>query len=265
MGHKEKAIRMSSDPMTQETPLLDYSSGPIQSLIADRGWSGLEPAERAEAAYEFVRNEIAFGYNSDDNLPASDVLADGYGQCNTKTTLLMALLRAMGLPCRLHGFTIHKSLQRGIVPEIVYPLAPSNILHSWVEVSIDGRWVTLEGFILDEAVLTALQTAFPDQDSICAYGAGTDNLHAPAVGWSGRDTYIQRTGINADFGTFDSPDAFYAEHRQLRGIKGLLYRLVIRHWMNARVVRLRRGVVPTIPNGPAKALPTQQPNVKEAV
>ena len=261
MGHKEKAIRMSSDPMTQETPLLDYSSGPIQSLIADRGWSGLEPAERAKAAYEFVRSEIAFGYNSDDNLPASDVLADGYGQCNTKTTLLMALLRAMGLPCRFRGFTIHKSLQRGIVPEIVYPLAPSNILHSWVEVSIDGRWVTLEGFILDEAVLTALQTAFPDQDSICAYGAGTDNLHAPAVGWSGRDTYIQRTGINADFGTFDSPDAFYAEHRQLRGIKGLLYRLVIRHWMNARVVRLRRGVVPTIPNGPAKALPTQQPNV----
>ena len=265
MGHKEKAIRMSPDPMTQETPLLNFSSGPIQSLIADRGWSGLEPAERAKAAYEFVRSEIAFGYNSDDNLPASDVLADGYGQCNTKTTLLMALLRAMGLPCRLHGFTIHKSLQRGIVPEIVYPLAPSNILHSWVEVSIDGRWVTLEGFILDEAVLSALQTAFPDQDSICAYGAGTDALHAPAVGWSGQDTYIQRTGINADFGVFASPDAFYAEHRQLRGIKGLLYRFVIRHWMNERVERLRRGLVPTIPGGPAIALPPRKSSVKEAV
>lgn len=265
MGHKEKVIRMSSDPMTQETPLLDYSSGPIQLLIADRGWSTLEPNERAEAAYEFVRNEIAFGYNRDDTLTASNVLRDGYGQCNTKTTLLMALLRAMDLPCRFHGFTIHKSLQRGIVPEIVYPLAPTSILHSWVEVSLDGRWVTLEGFILDDAVLSALQTAFPDRDSICAYGAGTDNLHAPAVGWSGRDTYIQKTGINANFGTFDSPDAFYAKHRQLRGIKGLLYRFVIRHWMNARVVRLRRGVVPTIPNGPATALPPQQPNVKEAV
>ncbi len=256
---------MSSDPMTQETPLLDYSSGPILSLIADRGWSALEPAERAKAAYKFVRNEIAFGYNSDDTLPASDVLRDGYGQCNTKATLLMALLRLMGLPCRFHGFTIHKSLQRGIVPEIVYPLAPTNILHSWVEVSLDGRWVTHEGFILDDAVLTALQTAFPDQDSICAFGAGTDKLHAPDVGWSGRDTYIQRAGINADFGVFASPDAFYAEHRQLRGINGLLYRLVIRHWMNARVDRLRRGVVPTIPNGPASALPPQQPNVKEAV
>lgn len=265
MGHKEKVIRMSSDPMTQETPLLDYSSGPIQSLIADRRWPTLEPTERAAAAYEFVRNEIAFGYNSEDTLTASEVLRDGHGQCNTKTTLLMALLRAMDLPCRFHGFTIHKSLQRGIVPEIVYPLAPTNILHSWVEVSLDGRWITLEGFILDDAVLTALQTAFPDQDSICAYGAGTDNLQAPDIGWSGQDTYIQRTGINFDFGTFASPDAFYAKHRQLRGIKGLLYRFVIRHWMNARVVRLRRGVVPTIPNGPATALPPQQPNAKEAV
>ncbi len=265
MGHKEKAIRMSSDSMTQQTPLLNYSAGPIQSLIADRGWSKLEPAERAEAAYEFVRNEIAFGYNSDDTLTASDVLRDGYGQCNTKTTLLMALLRAMDLPCRFHGFTIHKSLQRGIVPEIVYPFAPTNILHSWVEVLLDGRWVTLEGFILDDAVLTTLQTAFPDLDSLCAYGAGTDNLLSPNVGWSGQDTYIQRTGINADFGTFASPDTFYAKHRQLRGIKGLLYRLVIRHWMNARVERLRRGLVPTIPNGPATALPPQHPNVKEAV
>ncbi|MEY1556074.1 transglutaminase family protein [Yoonia sp. R2331] len=256
---------MSSDPTTQQTPLLNFSAGPIQSLIADRGWCKFEPAERAEAAYEFVRNEIAFGYNSDDTLPASDVLRDGFGQCNTKTTLLMALLRAMDLPCRFHGFTIHKSLQRGIVPEIVYPLAPTNILHSWVEVFLDGRWVTLEGFILDDAVLAALQRAFPDQDRICGYGAGTDNLHAPDVGWSGRDTYIQRTGINAELGTFASPDAFYAEHRQLRGVKGMLYKLVIRHWMNARVERLRRGLVPNIPKGPATALPPQQANVKEAV
>ncbi|MGJ8610622.1 MAG: transglutaminase-like domain-containing protein [Octadecabacter sp.] len=256
---------MSSDPMTQETPLLDYSSGPIQSLIGDRGWSTLTPAERAKSAYEFVRNEIAFGYNSEDTLTASNVLRDGYGQCNTKTTLLMALLRAMDLPCRFHGFTIHKSLQRGIVPEIVYPLAPTNILHSWVEVSLDGRWITLEGFILDDAVLTALQTAFPDQDSICAYGAGTDNLHAPDVRWSGRHTYIQRTGVNFDFGTFNSPDAFYAKHRRLDGIKGLFYRFVIRHWMNARVERLRRGVVPNIPDGPANALPPQPSHVKEAL
>lgn len=265
MGHKEKAIRMSPSSMLLETPLLDYSTDTIQSLISDRGWKELEPIEKAEAAYEFVRNEIAFGYNGDDALAASRVLRDGYGQCNTKTTLLMALLRAMNVPCRFHGFTIHKSLQRGIVPELVYPIAPTDILHSWVEVSLDGKWVKLEGFILDDAVLASLQTAFPNEDSICAYGAGTDNLQAPDVGWSGQDTYIQRTGINFDFGTFASPDAFYAKHRQLRGFKGLLYRFIIRHWMNARVERLRRGVVPNIPDGPAPTSSPRHSDVKEAL
>ena len=49
--------------------------------------------DRIGAAYAFVRDEIAFGYNLADDLPASRVLEDGLGQCNTKGTLFMALLR----------------------------------------------------------------------------------------------------------------------------------------------------------------------------
>ena len=243
-----------------ETPMLDFQSGAIQALLADRGWTALGSDARIGAAYDFVRNEILFGYNSNDMLPASRVLADGYGQCNTKGTLLMALLRAMGIPCRLHGFTIDKGLQRGVVPELVYPLAPRNIIHSWVEVLADGDWINLEGFILDNSVLSALQASFPDRTSLCAYGAGTDCLQDPPVEWSGESTYIQKTGINQDFGVYDSPDDFYGEHSQLSGMRGLVYRLVVRHWMNRRVARIRRGKVPKMPGGqenliPAKAQP----------
>lgn len=79
-----------------------------------------------------MRDEIAFGYNTQDDLPASRVLADGIGQCNTKGTLLMALLRAMDVPCRFHGFTIDKALQKGAITGLAYWLAPRNIIHSWV-------------------------------------------------------------------------------------------------------------------------------------
>jgi hypothetical protein len=249
-----------------ETPILDFRSDAIQALIAERGWSSLDPTARIGTAYDFVRNEILFGYNSDDALPASRVLADGYGQCNTKGTLLMALLRALDIPCRFHGFTIDKGLQRGVVPELVYPLAPRSIIHSWVEVLIDGNWINLEGFILDQGVLGALQETFPDRTSLCAYGAGTDCLQAPPVEWSGQSTYIQKTGINHDFGVFDSPDDFYKDHRQLSGLRGLLYRLVIRHWMNRRVARIRQGHVPIIPGGAGNLLPKQAPIIlKEAL
>lgn len=240
-----------SQTYLSQTPLLDFDTPSIQTLVDARGWRHLTPSRRIGAAYDFVRNEVLFGYNSDDALPASQVLADGFGQCNTKTTLLMALLRAIDIPCRFHGFTIDKSLQRGVVPEQVYPLAPRNILHSWVEVRLNGAWLNLEGFILDQAVLATLQARFPDRQTLCAYGAGTDNLHKPQVEWSGQSTYIQRTGINNDLGIFDSPDQFHSDHRQLSGLRGLMYRLFIRHWMNRRVARMRDGVVPTIPGGAA--------------
>ncbi len=83
--------------------MLDYSSKSIQLLIENRGWKFLKEEERTKAVYNFVKDEILFGYNVDDNIRASRVLKDGYGQCNTKGTLFMALLRALGIPCRIHG------------------------------------------------------------------------------------------------------------------------------------------------------------------
>lgn len=78
----------------RETKMLDYSSKNIQRLIQERNWNDIEVFERLKSIYNFVRDEILFGYNIDDNISASKVLADGYGQCNTKGTLFMALLRA---------------------------------------------------------------------------------------------------------------------------------------------------------------------------
>ena len=252
---------MSHDYLSA-TPLLNYQNPAIQTLIAQRGWLALPVGERIGAAYDFVRNEILFGYNSEDALPASKVLTDGYGQCNTKGILLMALLRALGIPCRFRGFTIDKGLQRGVVPELVYPLAPRDIIHSWVEVLYREEWLELEGFILDQGVLSALQTAFPERSSLCAYGAGTDCLQKPNVTWTGQSTYIQKTGINRDFGVFDSPDAFYSDHRQLTGFRGLIYRLIIRHWMNKRVGQIRAGHVPTIRGGEINLVPAKSISMK---
>lgn len=222
------------------TPLLDVHHPDIEALVAARGWRALRPYDRIGAAYEFVRNEVAFGYNEGDELPASSVLADGIGQCNTKSTLLMTLLRAVGIPCRFHGFTIDKTLQKGAITGLAYWLAPQRIIHSWVEVSLEGRWIALEGFILDATYLASLQRRFPQARRFCGYGAATADLSAPGVEWRGQDTYIQKDGIADDFGVFDNPDEFYARHgSNLSGLKRWLYSHVIRHRMNAQVRRIR--------------------------
>ena len=96
-----------------ETPMLDFNHSQIQTLIKQRKWRDLSQYDAIGEIYNYVRDEIRFGYNADDRLTASQVLNDGYGQCNTKGTLLMALLRAVGISTRFHGFTIYNELQRG--------------------------------------------------------------------------------------------------------------------------------------------------------
>lgn len=224
------------------TPLLDIQHPAIEGLVIDRDWRGLPLRERIGAVYDFVRNEIAFGYNEADDLPASRVLADGQGQCNTKGTLLMALLRSVGVPCRIHGFTIDKALQKGAITGVAYALAPRRIIHSWVEVWFEGRWVCLEGFILDGQYLRSLQRRFPRARRFCGFGAATPDLSAPAVEWRGQDTFIQKEGIVDDFGTFEDPDAFYSRHgANLSGPKRWLFVHAVRRWMNDNVARVRAG------------------------
>lgn len=72
----------------RETKILDYSSEQIQLLVERRGWKNLSETERVKAIYNFVKDEILFGYNVDDGVKASRVLKDGYGQCNTKERFL---------------------------------------------------------------------------------------------------------------------------------------------------------------------------------
>ncbi len=231
------------DRLLQTSFILDYEHPSIQALIIDRGWKLLPERERIGAVYSFVRDEIEFGYNDSDNLPASQVLADHIGQCNTKGTLLMTLLRGVGIACRFHGFTINKSLQKGAITGVAYLLAPKNIVHSWIEIWFAGRWVNLEGFILDMPYLRQLQQRFAHHGGpFVGYGAATPNLQNPPVDWNGSDTYIQKDGINHDFGVYDTPDAFYAEHgTNLRGVKRWLFQNLVRHWMNSNVKRIREG------------------------
>jgi len=223
------------------TNIVNFEHKDIQSLIDQRRWKNLDNFNKIGAAYQFVKDEIFFGYNESDDIAASDVLADGYGQCNTKGNLLMALLRGLGIQCRFHGFTIDQQLQKGAIPSYVFWLAPKYIIHSWVEVYFDGRWINLEGFILDEQYLSSLQQKFSQaKDDFCVYGVATKCFSSPNTNWCGQDTYIQKEGIHDDFGLYDSPDEFYLEKgTNLSGVKRWMYQGVIRHLINMNVSKIR--------------------------
>ena len=225
----------------EKTNLLDYDHPLIQNLISTRKWENLDEKNKILQIYLFVRDEILFGYNTKDDLRASDILGDKYGQCNTKSTLLMALFRAVGIPCRLHGFTIDKKLQKGAISGIWYFLAPKNIIHTWVEVEYKKKWYNLEGVILDQKYLQSIQKKYKNHsNNFCGYGIYTEKLQSPEIEWDENNTYIQSLGINNDFGIFDTPDDFYKIHFQdLSFIKRIIYETIVRKIINKNVEKIR--------------------------
>lgn len=225
----------------KETELLNYSCAIIQKLINERNWKQLEDFNKIKETYSFVRDEILFGYNISDEIPAEQVLKDGYGQCNTKGILFMALLRAINIPCRIHGFTIDKELQKGAMTGFVYRNAPKNVVHSWVEVFYKERWYELEAFILDKKYLSKLQEKFKQcNGAFCGYGVAVKDFRNLTIEWQENNTYIQSEGINQDFGVYDSPDELFKEHHQeISKTKEFLYKNLGRHLMNKNVSRIR--------------------------
>ncbi|GIL17061.1 MAG: transglutaminase [Oligoflexia bacterium] len=227
-----------------KTNILDYDHPMIQKLIDERGWEKLAQDQKKKEIYKFIRDEIKFGYNRCDSISASEVLQDGYGQCNTKGSLLMALLRAVGIPCRIHGFYIDKVMQKGAVTGLLYILAPKNIIHSWVEIMDQEKLTILEGFILDKAYMCALMKNMkPDQKQICGFGASTSDLPSAINDWDGSsNTYIQNESIIKDLGIYDSPDEFYKIYGgNLSGFRKWIFEKYARFQMNQNVERMRNS------------------------
>ena len=227
--------------LLEQTPILDYHHPSIQNLIEQRKWRDLDEVNKVRNIYNFVRDEVQFGYNTGDTIQASQVLRDGYGQCNTKATLLMALLRAVGVATRIHGFTIDKALQKGAIKGIWYKLSPKDILHSWVEVHVNGQWYILDGVILDRLYLEKLQSINKHQTTtFCGFGVFTENFENPPIDWNLNDTFIHDKGINQDFGLFDSPEDFYNMYQQeLSPIQRMAFKYVVRYLMNQNVDKIR--------------------------
>ena len=209
----------------KSTRLLDFNTSDIENLIKKRKWNYLNQEEKIAAAYDFVRNEIRFGYNSGDDISASEVLRDGYGQCNTKSTLLMALLRALGIPCRIHGFFIDKKMQKGALTGITYLFAPKKIVHAWTEVYFNNQWIALEGVIIDDKYLNQVRNKLCNfNNGYMGYGISVKDKEKISLCWKGESTYIQSFSIVEDLGLFNSPDDFFIQYNNANNrIKSLVF------------------------------------------
>lgn len=225
----------------KETHLLDYNHPKIQQLIAERKWAEKDEFEIIKQIYNYVKNEIVFGYNSKDEFKASEILAQGYGQCNTKSTLLMTLLRGVGIPTRIHGFLIDKTMQKGALVGLTYLIAPAKVSHTWVEVYYNGNWIALEGVIPDESYYNAVKDKLQKRDGgYYGYAIAVKDIRADNFCFVGKDTYSQSLAITDDVGIFDSPELFFEKYNNTPSpLKNFLFGKILSKRLNKRLQKIR--------------------------
>ncbi|GBF96014.1 hypothetical protein Rsub_08829 [Raphidocelis subcapitata] len=140
-----------------------------------------DEVQRALLIYFFVRDAIKFGVPVKlDMLKASEVLALGYACATPKTTLFVALLRAVGIPARMHMVSINMAVNAGFG-------MPANVYgdHAYAEVFLHGCWFKLDSYAVDAPLFAAARARLK------------------ALGW--RQGYgIHRRGINEWDGMSDS-------------------------------------------------------------
>jgi hypothetical protein len=235
------------DEYLQVTRLVDLDALTVWDTAACLSQGAAAPREAAIKIYNFCRDEIKFGYNRRDDIPASEVLRDGYGQCNTKSVLLVTLLRAAGIPARFHLAQVDKAVQWGVMPPLAYRFAPDRVTHSWVEVHLNGHWIVLEGVIMDKPYFLAARRLLLESDRSMGYAIGlppevlASCADGRCIDWDGvSDVTCQMTAVVADFGIAADPEEFYRQHSVTR-LRGLLYERHVSQEMTGRAERIRRG------------------------
>jgi transglutaminase-like putative cysteine protease len=179
------------------------------------------PTEHAILIHNYVRDSILFGWSGRFwNENASEVLRTGRGYCNTKSTLFAALLRSVGIPCRLQFVNISSEILDGIID----PRTPY-VEHTYTDVfnTEKKRWCHVDSYIVDVPLATAAKEKLTRENKVIGYGLHRDGQSD----WNGiDDTFIQyvtnselnqklkRPLSTQTYGRYDDIGTFYAAAHQ---------------------------------------------------
>ena len=101
------------------------------------------PRDMAVALYKRVRDEIRYDpYRlppTRDEYKASATLAKGYGYCITKSALLAAAARAVGIPARVGYADVRNHLTSEKLRETMG--TDLFVYHGYAEIYLDGKWL----------------------------------------------------------------------------------------------------------------------------
>jgi hypothetical protein len=225
------------DRWLKSTKYNDCNSEIVQTTLKEilsNTPSSSSDREKAVLIYNFVRDEIKFGFDKKFyEYTASEVLKSRISFCNPKGTLFCTLLRAANIPARQHFVGINMKILDG-AGDITRFAAYGD--HCYSEVWLDEKWVKLDGYVVDSVMYRNSRKLLNDSVDKKTIGWG---IHTDGdIEWDGKnDVFVMCVQnqkfpeiINHDFGVYDDIEAFYESGKGLGKrtyASSLLFRLVV--------------------------------------
>ncbi len=190
------------------TPLLQFDHPRIRVLATRLTQLQATPRQKALALVNYIC-ALPFGAIADSTgTSAMAVLKHGMGDCHTKSTLLVALLRAMEIPARMRFVSLRPDFLHGIIDTGETPIE-----HACTEVLLDGRWLALDSYVVDTKLAVAAKLRLRQEGRKLGYGMHLNG----STSWNGSsDSFGQFCATDAhslplrDWGVYDDPYQFYS-------------------------------------------------------
>ena len=185
-----------------------------------------------EALFCFVRDRIVFRFPQTfagwDRVRASEVVQCGFGYCNTKATLMVALCRACGLRARVHYGLIRAEIMRGIFPSFAFPFMGDSGPHSWTEVEIEGKWRPIDSYINDEELYRAARAKLEETGRTLGYSLACVDGKCSCEFNFGEKGFVHMGAVIEDHGVWDDASHYFAtdSYVTFKRSEQLLYPLI---------------------------------------
>jgi transglutaminase-like putative cysteine protease len=125
------------------TEFVDSDSPAVRDFAQKATAGAVTPREKAVKLYYAVRDGIYYDpYRIDPSrhaFKASTILGKGYGYCVAKAVVLAAVLRAEGIPCKLHFADVRNHLTTERLKALMQ--TDTFFYHGYNDVLLDGRWI----------------------------------------------------------------------------------------------------------------------------
>ena len=202
--------------------------------------------ENAVLVHDYVREHVKFGFNRYfDAAPPEFTLTYGIGHCNTKSRLMVVLLKRLGLEAYQHFVVIPKEILAGAMPAIQFRMISAEISHSFVDVNIEGAWCQIDSFIIDTPYLQGAKARLAKEGKLTGYGVRLDSKNT----WDGRGSafvQLEPSKVIEDHGRIEDLEAFYRSKRYRNTFMGIRFNTLFRLMgegavapINAHIERIR--------------------------